>query len=75
MLAPCKRLSSASAQGHFKHIGKVSQGTAISMEDAITNTVHTSEMDTSCVLYVPEELGELHVQEAAGCHQEKGESH
>ncbi len=50
------------------------QGAAISVENAITNSVHTSKFETSCVRVrtVLEEPGEVHAQEAAECHQEEG---
>ncbi len=44
------------------------------MENVITNSVHTSKIETSRVRVctVLEEPGEVHAQEAAECHQEEG---
>jgi hypothetical protein len=53
------------------HIQGKFQGAAISVEDVIRNSVHTSEPH----LYVLEEPGEFHAQDPVGCHQERGESH
>jgi hypothetical protein len=38
------------------------------MKDAVTNTVHTSEMETSRIF--SEKPGEFHAQEAAECLKE-----
>jgi hypothetical protein len=56
----------------YQHMEKF-QGAAISLADAI-KTQYTPVKFRPHV-YVSEEPGEFYAQEAAGCHQEGGESH
>ncbi len=52
------------ASAHISHTQENFQGADIAVADASSKRV-----------YVPEEPGEIHAHEAAGCHQEGGESH
>jgi hypothetical protein len=51
-----------------QHTREKSQDAATSMKDAVTNTVHTSEIETSQIF--PEKPSEFHAQEAAECLKE-----
>jgi hypothetical protein len=55
------------------HTQKKSEDAATSMEDAITYSCTAVQLRPH--VYVPEEPGEYHAQEAEGYHQERGEPH
>jgi hypothetical protein len=56
------------------HTHEKSQDAMTFRKDTITNTVYTP-VKLRLHVYVPEDPGELHAQEAKDCHQEGGEPH